>query len=285
MEADAGRIASLHAAWETHQGYVRERNEDLACLVRLREHHAIAAAVLDGMGGHGGGDVAARIGAHEFRRAWRTPLPSDPMGRYEWMLSAFYAAHDAIRKYGARTLGLGGMGATAAAVLATPEGCLLMHAGDCRVYHFRRGQLQYVTADHTIVRILLEKGHITEDQVATHPMRSVVTSCLGGGSEARLSVDPKWEDGGGPAFRSLSPGDTILLCSDGLWSEVSQERLSTLVAQFSGKPRLLAKACKQAALDAGAHDNVTVAAICVRAKGHPRPARKITVRAEKPLNV
>jgi len=242
---------------------VREHNEDLGCLVRIRDAGAIGVAVLDGMGGHGGGDVASRIAARSLRRSWRRPLPEGREARYEWLLESLYAADEAVRSYGSRSLGYGSMGATAAVAVATPKECLLMHAGDCRAYHFRNGAREFVTADHSIVRILLETGTITEDQVATHPMRSTVTSCLGGGSEARLSVDPKWEEGGGPAFRSLLPGDTVLLCSDGLWSEVAPDRIAALVAAHRGRPRRLVQACISAALDAGAHDNVTAAALCV----------------------
>lgn len=259
----------LKAAWATHPGKVRERNEDLGCVVRLRESGALGLAVLDGMGGHGGGDMASRIAVRSLRRSWLRPIPDDRKERYEWVLESLYAADDAIRRFGTRSLGLGGMGATAAVALAMPDECLIMHAGDCRVYHFRKGVREFVTADHSIVRILLETGTITEDQVATHPMRSTVTSCLGGGSEARLSVDPKWEEGGGPAFRALLPGDTILLCSDGLWSEVDPDRLAALVAAHRGRPRRLVQGCIEAALEAGAHDNVTAAALCVLRKRAP----------------
>lgn len=254
---------ALKAAWLTHCGHVREHNEDLGCLVRLRESGAIALAVLDGMGGHGGGDVASRIAVRTLRRMWRRPIPEGRRERYEWMLEAIYAADGAIRDFGSRVLGLGAMGATVAVALATPEECLVLHAGDCRAYHFRDGECEFVTADHSVVRILVETGAITEDQVATHPMRSTVTSCLGGGSQARLSVDPRWQEGGGAAFRTLEPGDTILLCSDGLWSEVPREDITALVQESLGKPLRLVRSCVEAALKAGAHDNVTVAALSV----------------------
>jgi protein phosphatase len=271
MGDDARWTPVLKAAWATHGGLVREHNEDLGCVVRLREAGLIGMAVLDGMGGHGGGDVASRIAVRALRRAWRRPVPDDRQARYEWLLESLYAADEAIRRHGSRALGLGSMGATVAIALATPRECLFMHAGDCRVYHFRNGVRQFVTADHSIVRILLETGTITEDQVATHPMRSTVTSCLGGGTEARLSVDPKWEEGGGPAFRTLQPGDTVLLCSDGLWSEVAAERIAELVAENRGKPRRLVHACIAAALEGGAHDNVTVAALSVVRRGANPP--------------
>jgi len=273
MPRRQARPSVLAAAWATDPGLIREHNEDLGCIMRLKHPDAVVAAVLDGMGGHGGGDVAARVGARALRSQWRKALPEDRRDQYEWMLEGIYAADEAIRRAGSRALGLGAMGATLAVVLATPEQCLVLHAGDCRVYHFVGGQQEFVTADHSIVRVLLDTGQITEEQVATHPMRSTVTSCLGGGTQARLSVDPKWEDGGGAAFRALTPGDTILICSDGLWSEVSSAELAELLLHSSGRPRRLVHECIAAALRVGARDNVTVAAICVQSQAAARSDR------------
>lgn len=239
-------------------------------MVRLPSQGGVVLGVLDGMGGHGGGDVASRIAIRALRRVWRRPIPEVPRERYEWLLSSLYEADEAIRKEASRRLGFGAMGATAAVALVTPTQCLFLHAGDCRVYHFRRGVCEYVTADHSVVRILLETGMIKEEEMATHPMRSTVTSCLGGGSQARLSVDPKWQEDGGAAFRQLEPGDTILLCSDGLWSEVALAQLSQMVQESRGRPKRLVRACVDAALQVGASDNVTVAAACVvRKKTEP----------------
>lgn len=267
---DSRRAVRLTAAWGTHIGKVRSVNEDVGCMVRLRDPGAVMAAVVDGMGGHGGGDVASRLAVRAIRRATRRPLPTDVEGRYEWLLQGIHDADSAIRSAGARELGLGAMGATVAAMLVTQEQCLLLHAGDCRAYHFRKGVQQFVTVDHSIVQLLIEVGTITPDQVSTHPMRSVVTSCLGGGQDARLTVDPRFEEGGGPAFRDLEAGDTLVLCSDGLWGEVPAADFEAIVAAYSGRPRLLVRACIEAALANGAGDNVTVAAICVRPARSPR---------------
>ncbi|MBM3495858.1 MAG: hypothetical protein FJX72_16270, partial [Armatimonadetes bacterium] len=92
----------LKAAWATHPGFVREHNEDLGCLVRLREARVVGMAVLDGMGGHGGGDMASRIAVRSLRRSWHQLLPDDRQGRYEWLLGSLYAADEAIRRFGSR---------------------------------------------------------------------------------------------------------------------------------------------------------------------------------------
>jgi serine/threonine protein phosphatase PrpC len=254
------------AAWKTDRGLVRPQNEDAARLIRLPAHGALLAVVCDGMGGHGGGEIASRVAVDTFRRWPRlNPLPEADEGRYEWLLGAFYAADEAVRKAGSRRMGLRDMGATAVAALLTPRRCLALHAGDCRFYRFRSGAETLHSADHSLVRILVDTGRITEEQALTHPMRSTITSCLGGGPEARLTVDPKWAaEGPQPAFVDLQPGDTLLLCSDGLWGEVPASEIEALVREGRGKPRLLAEACVAAAHRHGAADNITVAALCVR---------------------
>lgn len=259
------RPMRLTAASASHVGLVRRVNEDAACLVRMDGSGAILAAVADGMGGHGGGDLASRLAVDALKHAALEPLPARPPERYRWLLQAITDADVSIRATAARSFGMSIMGATLAAVVATPEGCLHLHGGDCRFYHFHDGLLQYHTTDHSVVQVLVDTGSITEDEATTHPMRSVVTSSLGGGRDAQLRVDPGLEDGGGPAFRSLAPGDTLLLCSDGLWGEVPPDELQALVAAHPGRPRRLARACVDAALAHGARDNVTVVVICAGA--------------------
>lgn len=255
----ASSAIRLRAAYVSHAGSVRAVNEDAACLVRLGTG-ALVAAVVDGMGGHGGGDVAAKIAIQSIRQAVGKPLPTEVEARHEWLLEGIYDADYAIRAAGARMLGLGAMGATLVAALVTTEQCLLLHAGDCRGYHFRANGVRFTTTDHSVVRHLIDAGAITEAQALDHPMRSVVSSCLGGGADARLTVDPPLE--ADTPFHQVEPGDTLLLCSDGLWSEVPTGDIGALVALHSGRPRRLARACVEAALDHGGRDNVTVAVVC-----------------------
>ena len=89
-------------------------------------------------------------------------------------------ADEAIRRRAASELELHGMGSTLVAALVTPGECLHLHAGDSRLYRFRRDCLPYVTSDHSVVRVMLETGQIEAEEVATHPMRAIVTSSLGG---------------------------------------------------------------------------------------------------------
>ncbi|MCX6345163.1 MAG: protein phosphatase 2C domain-containing protein [Armatimonadetes bacterium] len=275
---DAARLP-LEVAIQTHLGNVREVNEDNALADWWPDGSALLAVVADGMGGHSGGEVASKIAVEVLGELLSQPLPSDRKEIYEVLLERFYAADAAIREKSASDLSLLGMGTTLVAAIVTQSELIHLYAGDCRLYHFGQRDEVYVTADHTVMRVLLETGHITQDQVAQHPMRSVVTSCLGGGADSQLSVDPKWDDetAGGPAFRSLSAGDVLLLSSDGFHSQVDEGVPAQIAKEFRDDPQTLVDKAVQAALDAGGNDNVT--AIVVKWAGEPQGEDEDSPRA------
>lgn len=247
---------------KTDIGKKRETNEDNYLIESWEDKSAILAVVADGMGGHRGGEVASQIAVDTFRELLKNPLPSEASERYELLLKAFYDADSAIREKGNTAFGLLGMGTTIVAAIVTPTELIHLYAGDCRLYHFGGDDFPYMTADHSVVRVLLDLGQITPEQVATHPMRSVVNSCLGGQGNAQFSVDPKWDDSPS-VIRKLQAGDLLLLCSDGLHGEISDAELQGLVAQFRDVPEKLTEACVTAALQSGGADNITVIAIRV----------------------
>jgi protein phosphatase len=224
---------------------------------------ALLAVVADGMGGHASGEVAAQIAVDTFSRLLENPLPIDKKERYNSLMDCFGEADAIIREQSAQDIHLQGMGTTAVAAIITPQECLFLYAGDSRLYHIRNEAIRYVTPDHTIIRLLMETGRIKPEDIATHPMRSVITSCLGGGQNTRLTVEPNWLDDKSehnPAFISFEPGDLIILCSDGLYNEVIDERLIGLTLA-SNDPDELCKALVKEARDAGGHDNITVIAV------------------------
>jgi protein phosphatase len=139
-----------------------------------------------------------------------------------------------------------------------------LHCGDSRIYHYRGGELLHKTRDQTIVQVLVDNGQLRPEEAATHPMRSQLTSCLGGGgSIGSMVVEPTWnlEATEQPARLALEPGDLVLLCSDGLSGEIPPEALDQLVRAHGQHPATLAQECIQAALAAGGRDNVTVVAM------------------------
>jgi protein phosphatase len=256
----------LQAAAATNPGKVRSGNEDRFLLETWGDTSpAVVAAVFDGMGGHGGGDLAAQIACHTvLDNLHRHPYPDGDAARYKVLLRALDEADRAIRWRGSRELGRGGMGTTAAVAMLTPDGGLHLYCGDSRLYHYRDGQVLYRTKDHSIIQVLLDCGKIKPEEVATHSMRSQLTTCLGGGGEpGHAVVEPVWssQDTGQPARLDLQPGDVVLLCSDGLCGEIPTEDLDMLVAEHGKDPSVLVERCIQAALDAGGRDNVTVIAL------------------------
>lgn len=260
MEPEAGTALAAR----TDTGCVRPINEDSYLLEWWPDGRAVLAVVADGMGGHGGGDVASRIVVETFRTLLDAPWPENPEEGYERLAACFHAADTAIRAHLCDTPETMSMGATAVAAVFTPARVLHLYAGDSRLYHFRAGEPVYRTTDHSIVQVLVDAGKLTPEDARDHPMRSVVTSCLGGGSSGTLSLDPPWEGDGREcsSFLEPVPGDVFLLCSDGLTSEVPDEVLSEIVAGHTD-PEALVAACVEAARAAGGRDNITVLVFAV----------------------
>lgn len=251
-------------ASKTDPGKVRPNNEDNHLLeLWCPETSTMLAVVADGMGGHRGGEIASKIAIDTFRELLETPLPETHEDRYKLLLKYFYKAHEAIQEAGCENIKLFGMGTTIVVAIISPTEYLHLYAGDCRLYHFTPGNKPYVTADHSVVQVLLELGRITEQEIPTHPMRSVVNSCLGGKENSQFSVDPKWDSEELPVVRKWSAGDVLLLCSDGLNGEVSNQELTSLVGEFGKLPKKLTEECVNKALEHGGNDNITVIAIAV----------------------
>lgn len=254
-----GRLTS-HA--QTHIGKKRATNEDNYLLASWSDESAILAVVADGMGGHQAGEVASKIAVDTFGQILNQSLPSETFARYELLLKAFYDADTAIREQAGQDFRLMNMGTTIIAAIITPTELIHLYAGDSRLYHFSGDSPPYITADHSVVQVLIELGKITPEEVSTHPRRAVVNSCLGGLGESQLSIDPKW-DGSPSPVRELHPGDVLLLSSDGLHGEISAQQLQSIVQQFRDSPEEMVKVCIEAALESGGNDNITVIAIQV----------------------
>ena len=110
--------------------------------------------------------------------------------------------------------------ATCATCIVQDDSAYWAHVGDSRIYQLRDGAVLARTRDHSHVELLLREGVIEEKQMADHPMRNLVECCLGG--------DSPLPDVAVTARRPLHPGDAVLLCTDGLWSGVTDEHIATL---------------------------------------------------------
>jgi protein phosphatase len=252
----------------SHRGRVRQANQD-ACAA-LPEHGAFV--VCDGMGGAAGGEVASHLATEAFldslSRARRGPSratsnassasaqagssypPNHPHTRLQ---QAICSANHAVFQRAQRSRTLRGMGTTLVSLLwddtpATPT-LWVAHVGDSRCYLLRRGALQQLTSDHSLVEEQVRAGLLDRAQAANSPIRNIITRAIG----SQPSVDAEI------AAHTPESGDLYLLASDGLTRELNDAQITLILA--SAAPATLEPAC-QALIDAankmGGHDNITV---------------------------
>jgi protein phosphatase len=251
----------------SHVGKIRSNNQDSGYAgTRL-------FVVADGMGGHAGGDVASAIALNRVIEADREYASAHDA---EFALrSALGAANTMLAETVFDHPELTGMGTTVSAILRSGNEIALAHIGDSRVYLYREGVLTQITADHTFVQRLVDSGRITQEEAAVHPRRSVLMRVLGDVDSAP-EIDT--------AVIEVQPGDRWLLCSDGLSSYVSDDKIEAALKNIPDVNDAAERLIKDS-LDQGAPDNVTVVIVDIDESGESAsvPA-KIVGSAAQPLS-
>ena len=251
VPADAGSGLSVACGYATHTGLRRDNNED--SLIAAEPIFAVA----DGMGGHEAGEVASGICV---RTLGQSPIAGTSMPRFsaEDLDQLIQEADALIRR---ETGGRAGTTLTGV-VLVEAEGAphwLVFNVGDSRTYRLSSGRFGQLTVDHSEVQELVDTGQITEQQARTHPRRHVVTRALGTGDDAEPDF---W-------LLPVEEGDRILVCSDGLSGELTDEEICDVLSAVK-EPQAAADMLVEETLRSGARDNVTV--IVVDAAGVPATA-------------
>ena len=224
----------------SHVGKIRANNQDSGYAGR----HLFLVA--DGMGGHAGGDVASAIALKRIIEA--DTLYSSAQDAEFALQSALLAANTMLAETVFDHAELTGMGTTVSALARVGNQMALAHIGDSRVYLYRSGILEQVSADHTFVQRLVDSGRITQEEAAVHPRRSVLMRVLGD-----VDSSPEIDT----AILDTQPGDRWLICSDGLSSYVSDDKIATTLGTFTGTKDACNRLVRES-LDQGAPDNVTV---------------------------
>lgn len=231
----------------THQGRIRERNEDSVYPETSGAGNGpIIVAVADGMGGHVAGNVASALALATATEA----APDSDIETVERLISA----NEAILKRVREQQELSGMGTTMTLGRFLNDGTLeLAHVGDSRCYLARGDELRQLSTDHTVVAELVALGHLNPDDVDTHPQRHLVTRTLGLGP---VTIESE--------TLSLEEGDRLVFCSDGLTSMVKNDDIHRIVTA-GDDPEATIWNLIEAANSAGGVDNITVAMVDARA--------------------
>ena len=238
------RAQAVQAFGLSDVGLVRSGNEDSYAVVPGLGFFAVA----DGVGGHAAGEVASRMAIDAVRSALEGPAREAGLhGLARSVEHANALVHAAAQKKGHR-----GMGTTFTGVLVQEGRACLAHAGDSRAYLLRGRRLTQLTQDHTLVAALVQAGMMTPEEAAVSPDRNVITIALG--SEEEVDVDTR--------VLAVEPGDTLLLCSDGLHGVVSDEDIAAVLLRERDLGRAAAELVGRAN-DEGGPDNVTVVLVRV----------------------
>jgi PPM family protein phosphatase len=228
------RVAEQYAGTDT--GRQRRANED--------SHLARAPlfVVADGMGGAQAGEVASRIAIESFQDGLQDAAAPETA-----LAELTQRANAHIHELSHSNAEQAGMGTTLTAVYVGEREISIAHVGDSRAYRLRDGVLERLTEDHSLVDELLRQGRLTPEEALEHPQRSVITRALG--PEGVVEVDTR--------SYSARDGDVYLLCSDGLTTMLSEDRLAELLLAHASL-REAGEALIAAANEAGGRDNITV---------------------------
>ena len=239
-------------AGDSHPGFQREHNEDSFGTFADPGNGCALLFVADGVGGNSGGDLASQFMAKSLLTQWKR-FTARLMPRADATAGFFRNALEDINRtvYGINadqgTLSAP-MGTTVAAVALLQDHIVVAHSGDSRVYRFRGGGIECLTADHSLVQKWVREGVMSEADAKVHPMSHVIYKSIG--QLRRLEPDVRILD--------RRHGDKFIVCSDGLMCHVSDQEIREIVNRC-GTAQDAVRELIATALKRGGFDNVTVA--------------------------
>jgi protein phosphatase len=221
----------------TDKGNKRVLNEDA-----FRVDEALGLwVVADGMGGHGSGDVASKIAVNHIVDCFKQGGSS--------LAHSVYSAHRAILSAAEGGCGQLGMGTTVVALQIVGSDYEVAWVGDSRAYLLDCNKIIQITKDHSLVQEMVDNGSISREEAITHPQRNVISQALGSPDMDEIQIDI--------VKGKISSGESLLLCTDGLTTEVSDSCIETILKQDVSTEIKVSRLIGTA-LDAGGNDNVTV---------------------------
>lgn len=240
-------------------GRVRHNNEDA-----VAEDPDIGLVILaDGMGGYNAGEIASGIAITTVLDVARRQQPGLKHGEIDresgysveslLLKAAVEEAHRTIYQVSQSQPQCAGMGTTIVACLLHDDRMSIAYVGDSRLYRYRRGGIEQITRDHSLIEELVARGHYSREDAAKLVRKNIVTRALG--VEPEVLVDVIEE--------SIEVGDVVLLCSDGLTDMIGDDIIGKVLSENAGDLPLAAQKLIDLANEAGGKDNVSV--VLVRA--------------------
>lgn len=243
----------LHLAGLTDTGQVRKLNEDNL----LVSDKLPLCVVADGMGGHAAGEVASQIAVQTIERHFQgAQQEAPPTWPYRAslidlissrMAVAVKLANSRIFEESAADAAKKGMGCTVDAAFFSRGRCYIGHVGDSRAYRFRKGRLDLLTSDHSLLNDYKQARDMSKEEIEAFPHKNVVVRALG--LAERVKVDilvDVYED-----------GDIYLLCSDGLTDMIDDDAVASLIEANRDDLDAAAANLVRAANEAGGKDNIS----------------------------
>jgi len=232
----------------TDIGKMREKNED--CFYAGDNLFIVA----DGMGGHLAGEVASRLSVDTFVRSFNEVINKQSKIQTRSIkkniIRSIKLANDEVFKKSLIDSEYSGMGTTFTACFLYEENIHIVHIGDSRAYLCRNKNIDLLTSDHNFVGELYRRGEITYEDTFNHPQRNYLTNVLGVSDEMS------------PDYLTLKilPGDSLIICSDGLNSMLRDEIILRISEKYP-EPENTVKKLIENALKNGGNDNITVIAV------------------------
>ena len=239
----------MRYAGRTHTGLVREINQDSFLVLDLPEQNALAVVLADGMGGHNAGELASSL-AVEYAAEQAKEKDFTGKNCASQITRIMDEANKLVYSKSLQDIAHVGMGTTMIMAVVTDSEINIGHVGDSRVYILRKGELERITTDHSLVEELLQSGAITTEEAENHPSKNVITKALG--CEPKINIDNY--------KRKIENGDKMLLCSDGLTNMVKEQEIRTVLTGTKDPEEAVDKLIEKAN-NYGGEDNVTAVAV------------------------
>ena len=201
--------------------------------------------VADGIGGYKGGAEAAQTTADGFASSLKSEGHSSLPAALQQAASSVNAE---LLRRSAESEERRGMGSTVVLCVVDGNHVTYGHAGDSRAYLLRERHLQQLTRDHSVMERMVSEGILTFDQASEHPDASVLTRALGHASDVALDIGEI----------TVLPGDSLLLCSDGLWAYARPEEIEAIAASENLSASGVSSALLTLALEGGGGDNISI---------------------------